>query len=422
MTKEKKHVVLTDKGVKNAVPGAERIEQVDAGLPGFYLIIHPSGRKSFAFRYRTVNGSFKKWTIGYYPAMTLAEAHRLAREAIGDIARGGDPAAKKAASRAPEAGASTSDVPKTMGELIEKFISARPAAKGRPALRETTWAAYERYFRNDVLPAWRGRDIASITAVDVEARLEAVAKDRPILANRMASVLSKLFKWAVKKRFLASLPVIEKPSPEKVRERVLSRSELKLVLDAADKLPRTGKHIIHLLVLTLQRRNEIAHMRWSEVDLTEGILTLTGDRTKNRQGHRLPLGDDAMAILKDRAKDETASPYVFPRGRNPFNSHARLKIAIDKLITEANNGVPIPHWQLHDLRRTGTTFMEELGVSLRVTENILNHAGSLDRTAKAYHKHKFENEMREAFAKWEQRIAVIREGNVVVEFPRRSAQ
>ena len=410
-------VVLTAKGVENAKPGPDRIEQPDAGLPGFFLIVQPTGKKSFALRYR-IDGKSKKWTIGYYPAVTLAEAHRLAREAIGEIARGNDPAAKKAASR--RAGAA-SDVPRTISELIAKFIEKRPASKNRPTPRDTTWASYARILDNDVLPAWKGRDIASITTVDIEARLEEVAADRPILANRLASVLSKLFRWAVKKKYLATSPCIgvERPSVEVARDRVLTRSELKLVLDAADKLPRTGRHIIHLLALSLQRRCEIGHMRWSELDMAEQVLTLPATRTKNRRAHRVPLSSAVMAILHDRAKDETGSPYVFPRGRNPFNSFARLKSTIDKLITEAN-GAPIPQWQFHDLRRTATSFMQELGVGLQVTERILNHAGSLNRTAATYHRYQYESEAREAMEKWEALIAVIRSGAEVTEFRRRA--
>ena len=153
--------------------------------------------------------------------------------------RGRAPGAKKAASKRPGV---VSDVPATIGELIEKFLEKRPASsKTRLAPRETTWKGYERMLRKDVLPAWCGRGIDTITAVDIEARLEEVASTRPVLANRLAGVLSKLFKWAVKKRFLAALPFIERPTVEKGRERVLTRAEMKLVLDAADKLHPTGR-------------------------------------------------------------------------------------------------------------------------------------------------------------------------------------
>jgi integrase len=407
--------VLTISRIDNAKPQAARYELPDAGLPSFYLTVTPSGHKSFVYRFK-FNGQSRKLTIGSHPGMTLAMARQLAREAIGEIARGNDPCAAKAAGRRSEA---LSDVPRTFDQLVTKFIEMRPTSKSRPTARDVTWEAYARMLKRDALPQWKNRNIDTITTVDIEARLEAVASDRPILANRLASVFSKLFGWAAKKKYLAASPYIniEKPAPERARDRTLSRVELALILNAADRLDRTGKHIVHLLAMTAQRRNEIAHLRWDEVDLTERTLILSGNRTKNRREHRLPLGDAAMAILEDRNRDQSGHAHVFPRGRNPFNSFARLKEKLDALVTEANGGEVIPQWQFHDLRRTATSFMQELGISLSVTERILNHAGSLNRTAAAYHRHRFENEMREALQKWEQQIAVIRSGNVV-EFRR----
>jgi len=409
--------VLTIKAIENVKPREKRFELADAGLPGFYLSVMPSGHRSFVFRFR-FHGQPRKLTLGAHPQMTLALARQLAREAIGEIARGNDPCAAKAALRRSEG---VPDVPRKFDELVTKFLAMRPASKRRPTPRDSTWESYSRMLNNDALPAWKGRDIKSISAVDIEARLEAVALDRPILANRLAAVLSKLFAWAAKKRYVTASPYagIEKPAAEVARDRVLSRPELKLVLNAADRLDRTGKHLIHLLILTAQRRSEIAHMRWTEVNLAERTLTLAADRTKNRKEHRLPLGDSALAILRDREKDQTGHPCVFPRGQHAFHSFARLKTKLDALIAEENGGEPIKQWQFHDLRRTATTFMEELGISLRVTEMILNHAGSLNRTAAAYHRHKFEDEKREALRKWETMVIAIRSNNVI-DFPQRN--
>ncbi len=408
----KKRIVLKQWNVDCAKPdpNGRRIEQADAGLPGFYMITHATGKVSFAYRYR-IHGKSKKWTIGYHPAMPLAEAHKLAREAIGSVARGVDPAAMKAAQHLPGA---PSDVPVTVGELIEKFLEKKPASSKRLPPRETTWKGYERMLRSDISPAWGSRRIDAITAVDIEARLEEVAEVRPVLANRLAGLLSKLFKWAVKKRFLAALPMIERPTVEASRERVLKRAEVKLVLDAACRLHPTGRDIVHLLFLTLARRNEIANMEWSEINMEEGMWVLPEARSKNRREFHLPLSDDAMAILRAREQDRDG-PLVFPGGRRSFNSFTRLKTKLDKLIAETNGGTPIPHWQFHDIRRSAVTFMQELGISLAVTERVLNHAGGAlkDKTAATYHRYGFEGEMHEAMEKWATLLAVIRASNVV---------
>ena len=126
----------------------------------------------------------------------------------------------------------------------------------------------------------------------------------------------------------------------------------------------------------------------------------------------MPLSDDAVAILRDRAKDETG-PYVFVRGKNPFNNFARLKIEIDKLITEANGGVPLERWTLHDLRRSGASVMPRLGVSLPVTERVLNHVGgSFGGIVSTYQTYQYGGEMREALEKWALHLAILQAGNV----------
>jgi hypothetical protein len=115
-----------------------------------------------------------------------------------------------------------------------------------------------------------------------------------------------------------------------------------------------------------------------------------------------------MAILKDRTKDESGSPYVFCRGRNPFKGFARFKEAIDKLTG------PIAHWTLHDLRRTGASAMPRLGVSLPTTERILNHvSGSFSGIVSVYQTYNYEPEMRKALEAWADHLAGIQTDNII---------
>src|SRR5271166_4897971 len=112
--------VLTVKGVESARPKATRYEVPDVSLPCFYLSVMPSGHKSFCVRFR-VNGIPKRLGLGSYPQITLEAARKAAREALGKVALGEDPAEEKKAKRHP--GAATGNVPKTIDELIKSFTT-----------------------------------------------------------------------------------------------------------------------------------------------------------------------------------------------------------------------------------------------------------------------------------------------------------
>ena len=288
--------------------------------------------------------------------------------------------------------------------------------------RPNTVAAYKHILDDDVLVAWRGRALASIKRADVRDLVERIADERPISANRTLTVLAKCFKWAVERDIMETSPAIgvKKPADENPRDRVLTDAELCLVLDAAGRLPTIGRDFIRLLTLTMARRSEIANMRWTEVDLAERMWTLPAARAKNGCEHRLPLSSTAVSILTDREKDRGASPFVFAGRRGAYTSFAKLKTLLDAHIAEAN-GSPIPPWTLHDLRRSGASVMPRLGVTLPVTERVLNHiSGSFSGIVKIYQRFDYLPEMAEALQRWDTHLlAIIQAGNVT-EFRRRA--
>ncbi len=150
----------------------------------------------------------------------------------------------------------------------------------------------------------------------------------------------------------------KKPARLKSRDRILDDEELKALYSYV----RTNRSLFHdmvaLLILTGQRRTEIGHLRWDEID--DGQVHLSEDRTKNHRSHTLPLPKTAMHILETR---ESNGLYVFA-GKDPekpFNGIRRVKEALDKAID-------IEHFTLHDLRRTLSSNMARLGVPVHVTE------------------------------------------------------
>src|SRR5262249_26872498 len=123
----------------------------------------------------------------------------------------------------------------------------------------------------------------------------------PIAANRVHAAVRKFFNWCVARDILAASPCagIEPPTAERARDRVLSDDELRLVWQAADKLGGTFGPLVKLLALMGQRRDEIARMRWDELDFGARMWTLPAERTKNNKPHEVPLSNAALAVLNN---------------------------------------------------------------------------------------------------------------------------
>ena len=390
--------VLTVARIEAAKPKEKRYELPDAALPCFYLVVQPSGHKSFALRYRAA-GKPRKLTIGAFPKISLEAARKLAREAAMAIAMGEDPGEKKKAARRP------SDVPQTIEELATLFIE-RYAKKNT---REVTWRETQRILNHDVLSKWQGRRIDSVHRRDVISLLDGIASAHSVAANRTLAALRRMFAWACERDLMEASPCfgVKAPSPEISRDRVLSDDELRLVIRAAEKLEAPFGPCVRMLALTLQRRSEVAGMKWGELNSAEKTWTLPASRVKNASKHILPLPGAAMAILEAMKAERFAdSDFVFTgTGRSPVSGFSKVKRQLDDLI-EAENGEPIAPWRFHDLRRTGASKMPRLGITLPVVEKILNHtSGSFAGVVGVYQRHDFADEKRAALEAWAQFLA-----------------
>jgi integrase len=395
--------VLTATRIEAAKPKEKRYERPDAGLPGFYLVVQPSGAKSFALRYRAA-GRPRKYTIGAYPQFTLDAARKLARAALVSIAEGRDPGAEKKATRQP------SGVPQTVEALVTLFME-RYAKRNT---RERTWQETQRIFDRDVIPVWKGRPVGSIHRRDVVALLDDIAGKHAVHANRVLAAVRRMFSWACERDLLEASPCfgVKAPSPEVSRDRVLNDDELRLVMRAAEKLEAPFGPYVRMLALTLQRRNEVSGMKWGELNLAEATWTLPASRTKNASEHIVPLPGAAMAILETMKETRFANAdHAFTTtGKSPISGFAKLKLQLDRLV-EAENGEPIAPWRFHDLRRSGASKMPRLGVALPTVEKVLNHtSGSFAGVVGVYQRHDFANEKRAALEAWAAFLARLTSG------------
>jgi integrase len=406
--------MLTDLQIKKLGLPERRREVPDGRITGLYLVLQPSGAKSWAVRYR-VNGAPKKLTIGPYPAIDLATARRKALEALGELAGGKDPQAqKKAVREAAKAVAGTDD--NRVDRIVDRFVAKHLKVKAKPS-----WAKEaERLLRVEIIPTFGGRRLGEITRADVRRRLEDIAERAPITANRALAVFRKLCNWAVSNDIIAVSPClgIEAPTGERSRERCLSDDEVRLAWQAFDAIGWPFGSIAKLLLLTGARRGEVAGMRWSEIDLEAKSWMLPASRTKNKLAHEIPLSDAAVELIASLPRVANEGGFVFSAtGRTSVSGFSRAKAAIDDSILEiaqrheGDEAAPPPPWTVHDLRRTVATGLQKLGVRLEVTEAVLNHvSGSRAGIVGIYQRHSWSDEKRTALEVWARKLHEIVSG------------
>jgi len=214
------------------------------------------------------------------------------------------------------------------------------------------------------------------------------------------------------------------------RERVLSDEELAEIWRAASDTPLPYGMIVRLLILTGQRRGEVAGMTWGEVSESLETWTLSGQRTKNGVTHTVPLSAPARDLLRTLLPEDVvkakgalnqqraAGSLVLPGAvSTPFSGWSKAKRALDRAILGARamfacaaDARALDPWSVHDLRRTVATGLQRLGVRLEVTEAVLNHiSGSRGGIAGVYQRHDFANEKRSALDSWASYVLALTE-------------
>ena len=406
--------MLTDLQIKKLPLPDKRREVPDGKISGLYLVAQPSGAKSWALRYR-VDGTPKKLTIGPYPAIDLATARKRAQEALGDVAGGEDPAAKKRAARA-DARAERTDDDKRVEHVAEAFVKRHVKLSGKVG---AGWGAeIERLFKVEIVPRIGAKRIGDVTKNDILAILDAIVdRGSPITANRCFAVLRKFFNWACDARGLIVVSPckgIEAPAAEADRDRVLDEEEIRLAWRAFDTLGWPFGPIGKLLLLTGARRSEIAEATWREIDLVAKTLTLPGSRTKNGEPHEIPLSDSAVEIIEALPRVEGKAGFVFSTtGATPVSGFSRSKELIERAILAGLRNAAIERgddpdkveapkpWTLHDLRRTCASGMASLKNAPHVVEAVLNHkSGTIKGVAKVYNRYNYSAEKRQALDAW----------------------
>jgi integrase len=352
----------------------------DENIPGFGFRVQAGGKKVYYAKYRM--GTKQRWIkIGPADKISLNAATRQAKTIFESVANNIEPANTKAKASAAAV--------QTFGSAIDGFLEQLGTDKRSPAHIRRTEAYLKNYFR--VLHTIA---LASIDRATVSRELNLINKRGPTAANRARATLSAFFNWSIANGLCEHNPVEKtNKNQEKSRDRVLTARELKTIWSSVDDNDY-GK-IVKLLALTGQRRDEIARLTWNEINFEEKQIELPGIRTKNRRPHIVPLSPPALAILKsvDRNRKD-----VFSK-RNNWQID---KDSLDKMLD-------MPHWVLHDLRRTCSTNMgEQLSIPPHVVEAVLNHiSGSKGGVAGVYNKATYLKEKRDALNRYSDYMLTI---------------
>jgi integrase len=389
-------------------PGKTDHIEWDTDLPGFGIRLRGE-RKSWVAQYRIKTGLQRRESFGDIRKVTLDDARKIARNRFAEVELGRDPVAERV-----QAKTAAKAVRLTLGVVAERYLAAKT-----DVVRARTYGQAKLHLTG---PHWKplhDRPIEDITRADIAARLQEITKEHGrTAASRARGNLSAMFGWAMREGLCDANPTVSTNDPAdgiKPRERVLSDVEVGTVWRAChdDDFGR----IVRLLILTGCRRQEIGELRWDEINLDTGVLTIPGTRTKNHRTHSLTLPPLALDILRavPRRSDRD---YVFGRDGQGFGGWSFATMVLATRIVAAE-GKPLPHFVLHDCRRTMRTGLGKLGVAPHIAELCINHAQKSIQAV--YDKHRYEREIKAALALWAQHVAAIVEGRARKVVPLRGA-
>jgi hypothetical protein len=366
---------LTTKGIENLRPGPQRREISDGGS-GLWLILQPSGAKSWAVRYRFA-GRPTKLTLGSWPALTLAAARKGAAAALHDVAQGHDPAASRKDAALTAAAAKAN----TLAAVITEYLK-REGSKLRSLDQRVS------ILNRLILPVLGARPIEDIKRTEIVRLCDGIEdRNGQRMADVALAVLRRIMAWHATRSDDFVPPIVRGMSRQSAaqhrRSRILDDDELRrLWVATGDGQPFSN--LVRFLLLTTARRTEAAAMRWTEV--ASGVWALPASRSKTKTEIVRPLSRAAQAVLAAQPHD---SEWVFTTTRTgPLKQFSVPKAKLDAVAG-------LSGYQLHDLRRTARSLLSRAGANPDIAERCLGHA--LPTIRATYDRHRYLDEMAHAF-------------------------
>jgi integrase len=379
----------------------------DTVAPGLGVRVTAKGTRTFVAQWMDPATKRKvREPLGVWGNLSIARAREAAKVRLGEVAKGINPRAERLRLKAQDE-RTRAETALSFEVLVDEWAELH-LARRRQRYRDEAQRAIKHVFA-DLLK----KPAARITRAEVINILDRLLKNgTPAMAARSLAYARAAFNWAAKREKIPSNPLLGLPiaAGTAERDRVLTDAELEEIWVATDQMTYPWGPFFRMAILTLQRREEVAGMRWSELSPDRRVWALPGRRMKNGKSHSVHLAEPARALLSDLIKVETCD-YVFSTTHTtPVSGFAKAKAALDAAIIQAreeaaaqagNDPAKLVPWVLHDLRRTGASTLARLGFDSIAIDKLLAHQPTkLRGVAAIYQRYDFARERANALDAW----------------------
>jgi len=387
--------LLTDAALKALKPKEKLYKITDRD--GMYVLVTPNGTLSFRLDYR-LNGRRETVVFGKYgpTGLSLARAREKCIDAKRAISEGRSPAIEKQREKRRLLEA------KSFGEFGEKWLLAGPMAESTRSMRRSV-------FERELLPIWRKRLLNEITPDDLRAHCAAIVeRGAPATAIHVRDILKQIYGFAILHGEKVANPADE-VGPASIasfvpRDRSLSPAEIRVMLKQLEHVTTlpTIRLGLRLYLLTMVRKSELLDATWSEIDFVNAVWSIPKERMKRSKAHNVYLSRQVFDIFIALKTCAGNSKYVLP---SRYDADAPMSRAtfnrVTYLVVEQarKEGLPLEPFTVHDLRRTGSTILNELGFNSDWIEKCLAHEDG--RSSRGiYNKAEYEVQRRHMMQEW----------------------
>lgn len=387
--------MLTDTALKNLKPNGSLYKVSDRD--GMYVTVAASGAVTFRYDYR-LNGRRETLTIGRYgpSGLSLARAREKCIDARRALAEGRSPARDKQREkrRLKEA--------KSFGEFGERWLKEAKMADSTRAMRRAV-------FERDILPTFRNRLLTEIVPDDLR-KMCAKVKDRgaPATAVHVRDIVKLIYSFAILHGEKVANPADE-VGPASIatfvpKDRSLSPTEIRVMLKQLEHVATlpTIRLGMKLFLLTMVRKSELQDAVWDEVDFENAVWTVPKERMKRSKAHNVYLSQQALDIMIALKTCAGNSPYLLPsryEADQPMSRATFNRVTYAVVERAKAEGLPLESFTVHDLRRTGSTLLNELGFNSDWIEKCLAHEDGLSSRG-IYNKAEYEHQRRHMMQEW----------------------